>query len=119
MMLDIAFRCMERLQLAKVCLQVQVDAKRIAEEIAASVPFHLTANAQTYFHSVQTRSGNPTPGRPVGGLLMLHPLYVTTTCTVVPQKLRDYMLNQLIWVGKNCGIGQAALFANASISLNS
>lgn len=112
MVLDIILKCSQRLGVT--CVQPQLDAQRIAEAIAASVPFHLMADAQEYVHLVQTGLKEASPGRPVGGLLMLYPLHVAAECTAVSQELRHFMKRQLKWIGKVMGIGQARLLSNAS-----
>jgi len=53
------------------------------------------------------------PGRPVGGLLLMHPIYVASTLLIVPQHMREYMKECLEWIGMHMGIGQASLFAKA------
>ncbi|KFY39722.1 hypothetical protein V495_05760 [Pseudogymnoascus sp. VKM F-4514 (FW-929)] len=116
MVLDIIFKCSERLGAA--CLQSKLDAQRIAEAIAASVPFHLMEDAQEYVNNVQTGSEVASPGRPVGGLLMLYPLHVAAECTAVSQELRHFMKDQLRWIGKVMGIGQASLLSNPSNHLS-
>jgi hypothetical protein len=85
-------------------IRLQRDARALAIDIAASVPFHLTSRPYVApnVHS---------PGRPVGGLLLLHPLYVASTLHIVPQELQNYFRRCLAWIGNNMAIGQASLLA--------
>jgi hypothetical protein len=115
MVLDIMLRCLHHLGSTDVRPQEQLDAQNIAEAMAASIPFHLTADAHVYVQQVQAGAGNMVPGRPVGGLLMLHPLHMAMGCTAVSQELRDYMGNRLQWIGRTMGIGQATLLGDVSV----
>lgn len=115
MTLDIIIRCSKRLQGSDIQLQEQKKADKLTEEIAASIPYHLTDDLQVYVQELQTGSGIMIPGRPVGGLLLLHPLYVAARLSIVSPQLRDYMSGCLAWIGKNMGIGQATLLSNASV----
>lgn len=85
-------------------IRLQRDARALAIDIAASVPFHLTSRPYAV-PAVES------PGQPVGGLLLLHPLYVASTLHIVPQELRIYFRRCLAWIGSNMAIGQASLLA--------
>lgn len=115
MVLDIMLRCLHHLGSTNVRPREQLDAQNIAEAMAASIPFHLTADAHVYVQQVQAGAGNMVPGRPVGGLLMLHPLHMAMGCTAVSPELRDYMGNRLQWIGRTMGIGQATLLGDVSV----
>ncbi|KAI9741379.1 MAG: hypothetical protein M1834_003096 [Cirrosporium novae-zelandiae] len=90
------------------------EAQKLAEGIVASIPYHLTKDPQTYIHETQTGSEEIIPGSPVGGLLLMHPLFVAARMPVVSPQLRAYMSRCLAWIGKNMGIGQSTLLSNAS-----
>ncbi|KAL1885325.1 hypothetical protein Plec18167_001982, partial [Paecilomyces lecythidis] len=94
--------------------KAQYKAQELAEDIAASVAYHLTVDPESY---IQTPSKPIVPGRPVGGLLLLHPLYVITRAPVVSPQLRAQMSECLAWIGKNMGIGQATLLSNLTSPL--
>lgn len=113
--LEIICQCLEHRGATAILQKKQKEAQKLAEAMAASIPFHLTADVHRYLQQVQTGSGNIVPGRAVGGLLILHPLHTATKCTAVPQELRNYMENQLKWVGQTMGIGQANLLADVSV----
>jgi hypothetical protein len=55
-----------------------------------------------------------TPGKSVGGLLILHPLTVSSTLSVVSLEMQTHFRNCLAWIGDNMGIGQATLLAKVS-----
>ncbi|OCL02966.1 hypothetical protein AOQ84DRAFT_303720 [Glonium stellatum] len=115
MILDIIVRCLKRLEGNEIRTREQEEVQRLAEGIAASVPYHLTEDLQGYIQGIQAGSDTMIPGKPVGGLLLLHPLYVVARSSVVSPQLQAYMSECLEWIGKNMGIGQATLLSNASI----
>jgi hypothetical protein len=61
-------------------------ANHIVEEIVASIPYHLTDNLQAFLSQRSTRTEITDPGKHLGGLLLMHPLYVASEMTFVPRK---------------------------------
>ncbi len=86
------------------------NAQILTEDIIASVPYHLAEDLHVFLRNVGKDTAI-SPGRPVGGLLLMHPIYVASTLLIVPQKLREHMQECLAWIGTHMGIGQASLFA--------
>lgn len=95
----------------KGCAEYTVIATEVAEDIAASIPYHLTDNLHVFINELPTSSKIGEPGRLLGGLLLMHPLYVVTQMPFLPEKLRDYTQRCLEWIGSDMGIGQATLLA--------
>ena len=90
------------------------DALRLVEDMISSIPFSLAEDLHTF---LQDRGKEDTqakmqPGIPVGGLLLMHPIYIVSRLSIVPEKMRDYMRACLDWIGTKMGIGQASVFAN-------
>ncbi|KAK0509741.1 hypothetical protein JMJ35_008135 [Cladonia borealis] len=95
------------------------------EDIVSSIPFHLAEDSPVFLHRLEegevgkAQMGKEnaatilSPGRPVGGLLLMHPIYVASKLSVVPQQTREYMTDCLEWIAKHMGIGQASLIAKA------
>jgi hypothetical protein len=81
------------------------DVQDLATDIASSVPFHLTNFGSPW------ELNSMTPGRSVGGLLLLHPLFVASMRSAVSPDLRAYFRRVLAWIAEHMGIGQAAIFA--------
>lgn len=90
-------------------------ANRITEDIAASIPYHLAENLQEFLNEQESSRGRgiTEPGRFLGGLLLIHPLYVASRMWFVDERIREYFRGCLMWIGENMGIGQAGLFAKA------
>lgn len=86
-------------------------ANGIAKDIIASIPYHLADNLQIFLNAVPTETEITNPGRSLGGLLLIHPLYVTSQIPFLPENMREYMRRCLIWIGSNMGLGQADLLA--------
>ena len=101
------------------------DTLRLVEDMASSIPFHLAEDIQVFLRGLE--NGNAmgkknalatiNPGRPVGGLLLMHPLYVVSKLPIVPQQSREYLGDCLEWIAKHMAIGQASIFAKVR-SLN-
>ena len=93
------------------------DALRLIQDIIASIPFHLAEDLQAFLRD--TRDGNAAgriqPGRAVGGLLLMHPLYLASKLSIVPLQLQHYLRDCLEWIATNMGFGQASLFAKVRI----
>jgi hypothetical protein len=92
-------------------------ANRIVEDILASVPYHLVDNLQVFLHDSESESDTrdeitySSSGRVLGGLLLMHPLYVSSQCLFLDKRVREYMRGCLSWIGEHMGIGQAAVLA--------
>ena len=93
------------------------NALHLVEDMVSSIPFSLAENLQLF---LQDRGKeNPVaemqPGIPVGGLLLMHPIYIVSRLSIVPEKMREYMRDCLEWIGTNMGIGQASVFAKVRV----
>lgn len=114
MLLDILIRLASRITGA-----VQNDAVTrwvrqahiLINDIIASIPYHLADNVHDYERTIRWSNSSPRIGRAVGGLLLLHPLFVLATCSIVPSPIHTYVTKCLAWIGKNMGIGQATLMS--------
>ena len=111
--IDILIRLARALGRKGVISSYEERAKALSAHIKASVPYHLAANLDEYIHLINTGVSNIPPNRPVGGLLLLHPLYAAARCTAIPHSDRLYHINCLAWIGSQMGIGQATLLANS------
>ncbi|RDW57449.1 hypothetical protein BP6252_13787 [Coleophoma cylindrospora] len=89
-------------------------ANCIVEDMIASIPYHLTDNLPAFLSELATSIEITDPGRSVGGLLLMHPLYVASKMPFLPEKVRKYMLTCLSWIGSNMGLGQAGVLATVS-----
>jgi hypothetical protein len=93
------------------CAEYKTIANEIAKDIAASIPFHLTDNLHVFVNELETSSEIREHGRLLGGVLLMHPLYVATQVPYLQEQLRDYMRSCLEWIGSAMGLGQATLLA--------
>ena len=89
------------------------DALRLVEDIISSIPFSLAEDLQIFLQDrgKENTEAKMQPGRPVGGLLLMHPIYIVSRLRIVPEKIREYMRDCLEWIAMNMGIGQAAVLA--------
>jgi hypothetical protein len=84
---------------------------RIVEDIVASVPYHLVDNLPGFLSKLAASTEITDPGRPLGGLLLMHPLYVASKTPFLSRNIREYMRKCLKWIGSNMGLAQATLLA--------
>ncbi|CAM1507557.1 Fc.00g071980.m01.CDS01 [Cosmosporella sp. VM-42] len=90
----------------------EVRAKELVAGLKASIPYYLAVDIDEYLRLADAGPPSIPPNRPVGGLLLLHPLYAAARCTIVPRHDRMYFLDVLNWIGEKMGIGQSTLLAN-------
>ena len=92
-------------------------ALRLVEDIVSSIPFHLAESLQVFLRDMSNENVAAVldPGRSVGGLLLMHPIYVASKLSIVPQQMREYMGDCLEWIATYMGIGQASLLAKVGL----
>jgi hypothetical protein len=86
-------------------------ANLIADDMAASIPYHLVENLPFFVRNQHVNREISDPGKLLGGLVLMHPLYVASRMPYISEDLRDYMQRCLLWIGSNMGIGQATILA--------
>ncbi|GLA51037.1 hypothetical protein AnigIFM63604_007374 [Aspergillus niger] len=86
-------------------------------DIVASIPYHLANNLHAYQQDILSLNSPPGLGRSVGGLLLLHPLFVLSTCSAVPRPIQNHALKCLAWIGQHMGIGQGMLMSKGYSNL--
>ncbi len=93
------------------------DSARLIDDLVSSIPFHLAEDLQVFVRDLarDDAAASISPGRPVGGLLLMHLIYIASKLPIVPQPLDDYLRDCLEWIAMNMGIGQASLFAKVCV----
>jgi hypothetical protein len=91
--------------------QEKLKAVQLIQDFTSSIPYHLVEDLHSFSASVE--HGNPIdqPGRAVGGLLLMYPLYIASQLSIVPLELQNYFKRCLVWIGQNMGLGYASLLA--------
>ncbi|KAH8674132.1 hypothetical protein BX600DRAFT_457059 [Xylariales sp. PMI_506] len=89
-------------------------ATRIAEDLAASVPYHLVDSLPSFLNNLETSAEITDPGKSLGGLLLMHPLYIASRTPHLTAEMREYMQRCLLWIGSNMGLAHATLLAKVS-----
>ncbi|KAJ5233154.1 cycloheximide resistance protein [Penicillium chermesinum] len=110
MLLEILSRMARQLGRSEVLLGFGQQSSGLIEHILASIPYHLASDPQAYLTLIDA-GATPPRGRPVGGLLLLHPLYVLPTSQSLSGPAKTYVLDVLAWIGEHMGIGQATMMA--------
>ncbi|KIX09256.1 uncharacterized protein Z518_00335 [Rhinocladiella mackenziei CBS 650.93] len=111
MLLDVIMQCLNRLQVKDAYGQKQAEIAELADAIMSSIPFHVTDQFHNLMQQPNHVTGKVSPGKSVGGLLLMHPVYVAANLDVVSPHLRAQMRNCLAWIGEHMGIGQATVFS--------
>ncbi|KAJ5639453.1 uncharacterized protein N7484_007315 [Penicillium longicatenatum] len=89
------------------------EALRLVEDMIASIPYHLSEDLQVFLRERHDHTKITNAGRPVGGLLLMHSIYVASHLQIFPLEMREYFKTCLVWIGRRMGIGQAAFLAQA------
>lgn len=116
MLLDLIAKCLDHVHYDFDRIQVGVFADNLARDMILSIPFHLIKDIDTLARYGHISLNHTIPGRRVGGLLLMHPLYVAMRTKVVAPEVRAHFKECLAWIGKEMGIGQATLCASVSIT---
>lgn len=87
------------------------EAQKIFQDIAASVPYHLVDNLPVFTSEISETTEVTDVGKHLGGLLLMHPLYVVTKMRCLGEAQRRYARDCLLWIGSNMGVGQAIVLA--------
>ena len=111
MVLDIMIRCSDQLHRNDECIWEQAEVKRIADDVVASIPYHLTDNMQGAAQQSDSIPERIVPGKTIGGLLLMHSLYVMSNLSVIPTSQQSHMKECLAWIGLHMGVGQATLLS--------
>ncbi|MCJ1390674.1 hypothetical protein MMC18_003535 [Xylographa bjoerkii] len=98
------------------------EARNLTLDIVASIPYYLAENVQVFLDQAlasDMTSKAMVPGPSVGGLLLMHTLYMVSKLSVVDPVLKVYLKDCLAWIGRNMGIGQATMLSeHSSINLS-
>ena len=123
LLLELILKCSKRLHeidpteppFSSRC-RIQKEVWDLCESLAASIPFHLIRNLETFLVHKQQQTGSTgrsviIPNRSAGGILLMHPINVISGLSVVPIHFKEMLKEQLAWIGRVMGIGQAKLLA--------
>lgn len=86
------------------------EITELAEGITSSIPFVLSLDLQAFLDHSKTNVPL-VPGRPVGGLLLMHTLYVISVLPIIDPRVQRYLRDCLAWVGDEMNIGQAVILS--------
>ncbi|PYH93854.1 putative C6 transcription factor [Aspergillus ellipticus CBS 707.79] len=87
-------------------------AMRQIDDIMSSIPYHLCDDMPCFLQDIESSTVVRDPGRAVGGLLLMHPIYVMSQLDIVPPETKEYVRRCLAWIGTHMGIGEANRLAN-------
>ncbi|KAI9709324.1 MAG: hypothetical protein M1820_003444 [Bogoriella megaspora] len=112
MILNIIFRCRKHLGKEDAETELRERVKRLAEDIMASLPYHIFRDQNNYLELIEKGSRKLEIGQTAGGLLMMHPLYVVAGMSALSESFRTYARDSLAWIGRHMGVGQATILAD-------
>ncbi|CAH0046189.1 unnamed protein product [Clonostachys solani] len=87
-------------------------AQDLVHDLRASIPYFLSQNLQEHLRHLNTGLPLNHSNRVIRGLLLMHPLYVMAKCEIVSIPDREYLIQNLKWIGASMGVGQAAILAD-------
>ncbi|KAM5354515.1 hypothetical protein ACJ41O_001162 [Fusarium nematophilum] len=111
--MDVIVRLARILSRTETIPEYEERASVLVTDMKASIPYHLSADVEEYFRLADAGAPFIPPNRPVGGLLLLHPLYAAARCTITPLADRMHFGETLRWIGEYMGIGQATLLVES------
>ncbi|KAI1342726.1 putative C6 transcription factor [Xylariaceae sp. FL0016] len=85
------------------------EADLIVEDVFASIPYHLTDNLPEFTSEMVSDSKEMDPGRTLGGLLLLHPLYAVSRLPFISEERKSHARMCLAWIEMKMGLGQAGV----------
>lgn len=112
--IDILVRLARLLSHEATIPALEERARGLVADMISSIPYHLAYDMTEYLKLVEGGAPAIPPNRPVGGLLLLHPLYAAARSPVVSVPTRLYLSKVLVWIGEQMGIGQADLLAQSA-----
>jgi len=116
LVLNAIIRCSNRLGLRNTYHDEKIAVEELANDLVASIPFHLFENLTAFVKQAENGSELAIiPGKSIGGLLLMHPLFATSNLSAISPQLQTHMKECLAWIGAHMGIGQATWLSNVRI----
>jgi hypothetical protein len=110
--LNTIVRCLKRLEQERSCLEEMLQVEELIADQLAAIPFHLAANVRSFAEQLNDNLAlTIVPGKSIGGLLLMHPLYVASHLSVVNPRVQAQVKDCLSWISINMGIGEAKLLS--------
>jgi hypothetical protein len=108
MIIDVIISCASKLNIRNSFHSHMSTAQDLVDDMVASLCFHLCADVPDLVRNVE--SGAPfclTPGKSLGGLLLMHPLFIVSSLSITKVQQCHNMREALVWIANRMGIGQA------------
>lgn len=123
MLAAITIRCAAALpsenNIAAIASRLKLEVRPIVDQMLASIPYFLLADVWSAFRDPP---GKLEPRPPVGGILCMHPIYITLLQSeVVSKEIAKYLRGCLKWMSDWQGMGQARVLVEdpgSTIKLN-
>lgn len=111
LILEVIVRCKTILAGADSAQDEVAKARVLVDDMIASIPYQLSPEGLSACLKPERDTPTILPGKPIGGMLLLHPLWVVSITSIVPSEIRTRMRQCLAWIGRTMGIGQATLLS--------
>ncbi|KAL2060207.1 hypothetical protein VTL71DRAFT_9602 [Oculimacula yallundae] len=92
---------------------IYTEIAELSAGIISSIPFVLSADVHAFLESIDNHSP-VIPGKPVGGLLVMHTLYVISVLPIINPQVQRYLRDCLTWIGEHMKIGQAVILSKCA-----
>jgi hypothetical protein len=108
LIIDAMISCASKLNMRNSFHSQASIAQDLIDDMSASLCFHLCADVPGLVQNAE--SGAPfclTPGKSLGGLLLMHPLFTVSELSITKERQRLDMGEALAWIADWMGLGQA------------
>lgn len=113
LILDLIVCCSKRLESGNDYNDEKLQVEELVVDVMASIPFHLAENFATFAEQAYgSLELTIVPGKSIGGLLIMHPLFVISHLSVVSPQFQAQMRDCLAWIGSHMGIGEATVLSS-------
>lgn len=117
LVIDIIMNCYNRIctfpEHEEIDAAIYVEIEELIRGLLLSIPFVLSSDVQKFHQNAATRAPL-IPGRPIGGLMLTHTLYVLSVLPIIDQKIQGYLRECMAWIGHHMKIGQAVILSNCA-----
>ena len=103
-----------RLNDPKRAKEARLEAVATAESLISALPYLLLHDPRALIDGANPAL-IPMPGKAIGGMLIMHPMFVASTFVQeLGEKVTGHLKKVLEWIGTEIGIGQGSVLARAS-----
>ncbi|KAH7419723.1 hypothetical protein BKA64DRAFT_699747 [Cadophora sp. MPI-SDFR-AT-0126] len=97
----------------KINPSIYTEIDDLITGLISSIPSVLSSDIRAFIQNAATRAPL-IPGRPIGGLMLTHTLYVLSVLPIIDSKIQVYLRECMAWIGEYMKIGQAVILSRCA-----